>query len=144
MHRFLIRLSLGVLFVALVHPALAGSPPSSAEQGAIRAVIESQLAAFRSDDDVRAFAYASPTIRARFGTPEVFMTMVRDGYQAVYRARQVEFRELRLIDGTPVQEVLLVGPDDRPSIAAYVMELQADGSWKINGVYLLRSPETTT
>jgi hypothetical protein len=37
-----------------------------------------------------------------------------------------------------------VGPDGQAVIALYVMERQPDGSWRINGVYLLQVPGETT
>lgn len=117
---------------------------SAADRLAIRRVIESQLAAFQRDDGPGAFAFASPTIRQIFATPDRFMAMVRSAYQPVYRPREVEFRELASLDGAPAQEVFLVGPDGQPVIALYVMERQSDGSWRINGVYLLKATDTIT
>jgi hypothetical protein len=37
-----------------------------------------------------------------------------------------------------VQNVLVVGPDGIPVMAIYLMQRQPDGSWRINGVYLIR------
>ena len=128
-----------VLVCALPAAASSQAPPelAAADRAAIRSVIERQLAAFQRDDAVAAFAYASPTIREIFRTPENFLRMVRRGYPPVYRPRQVEFRELVDVQGEPVQRVLLVGPDGVPMIALYVMQRQVDGAWKINGCYLV-------
>jgi len=117
---------------------------SDNDRSAIRRVIENQLAAFQRDDGSEAFSYASPGIQRRFGTPDNFMAMVRNGYAAVYRPQEVEIRELRVQGSTIQQEVLFVGPDGRPVIAVYTMQRQADGSWKINGVYLISAPDATT
>lgn len=122
---------------------------SDSDRSAIRQVIENQLAAFQlaafqHDDGGEAFSYASPGIQRRFGTPDTFMAMVRNGYAAVYRPREVEIRGLRVEGGTIQQEVLFVGPDGKPVIAVYTMQRQADGSWKINGVYLIAAPDATT
>ena len=117
---------------------------SDSDRSAIRQVIENQLAAFQRDDGSEAFSYASPGIQRRFGTPDTFMAMVRNGYAAVYRPREVEIRGLRVEGGTIQQEVLFVGPDGKPVIAVYTMQRQADGSWKINGVYLIAAPDATT
>ena len=106
---------------------------------AIRAVIEDQLAAFRRDDAAAAFAHASARIQARFQTPEIFMRMVRGGYQPVYRPRLVEFRDIFEWHGLPTQRVYLVGPDGVPVIALYPMERQPDGNWKIDGCTLVRA-----
>jgi hypothetical protein len=138
------------LFPCLLLLALVTATPATAQslgdadRAAIRSVIEAQLGAFRRDDGVAAFSYASPTIRAKFRTAEIFMDMVRNGYRMVYRPREVEFREARILDGRPVQEVLFVGPDNQAVIAVYFLEQEDDGSWKIDGVYLLRSPQSVT
>jgi hypothetical protein len=116
----------------------------AADRGAIRTVIESQIAAFRRDDGAGAFAYASPSIKRMFGTPETFMEMVRTGYPQVYRPSSVSFGELVRTEGTLLQLVDIVGPDGLPVIAVYEMERQPDGSWQINGCRLLRPPERTT
>lgn len=117
---------------------------SDNDRSAIRQVIENQLAAFQRDDGGEAFSYASPGIQRRFGTPDTFMAMVRSGYAAVYRPREVEIRALHVEGGTIQQEVLFVGPDGKPVIAVYTMQRQADGSWKIDGVYLIAAPDATT
>src|ERR1700756_3001229 len=81
------------LAIALFGPAppLQAERLSTADRGAIRAVVEDQLAAFQRDDGAAAFAFASPGIQAEFGTVENFMAMVRSGYQPVYRPREVAF-----------------------------------------------------
>jgi hypothetical protein len=116
---------------------------SQADRLAIRRVIEAQLAAFQRDDGPGAFAFASPMIRGIFATPENFMAMVKSAYQPVYRPREVAFRELANLEGAPAQEVYLVGPDGQAVIALYVMERQPDGSWRIDGVDLLKAPGAT-
>ena len=108
---------------------------SDADRSSIRDVVESQLAAFQRDDE--AFSYASPNVRRQFGTPEKFMHMVRTGYPPVYRPREVEFRDVVVAGDVPAQKVLLVGPDGVPVMAIYPMQRQADGSWKIDGCFLV-------
>ena len=119
-------------------------PTGSADAAAIRAVIEHQLAAFQHDDAAAAFSDASPGIQAKFGTPEIFMEMVRTGYQPVYRPRGTEFRELVAGPAGLVQKVLFVGPDGGPVLALYSMEQEADGSWRISGCMLLEATDQTT
>ena len=53
------------------------------------------------------------------------MSMVRASYQAVYRPREVEFRDLVPVEGRWTQRVLVVGPDGVPVVAQYVMEKSA-------------------
>lgn len=131
----------------LLATILAG-PPVSAEEtvppadaALIRELIEGQLAAFQKDDELAAFGLASPDIRRMFGTSERFMSMVKGGYGAVYRPREVEFRELTIENGQPSQQVFLVGPDGQPVIARYSLERQPDGRWLIDGCVLLKAPD---
>ena len=109
-------------------------------------MIEAQLKAFQADDGAQAFSYASPAIQSIFKDPDnTFMSMVRAGYQPVYRPREVEFRDLVPVQGRLTQRVLVVGPDGVPLVAQYVMERrQPDGSWRIDGCALERSAEQTT
>jgi hypothetical protein len=117
--------------------ARAEAVQDAAAGAAIRQVIERQLAAFRADDGEAAFAFASPMIRDQFGTADAFMRMVRIGYPAVYRARQVEFRDPSLVGGRLVQPVALIGPDGTASLALYFMEKQEDENWRIDGCTLV-------
>ncbi len=128
-------------FLALVGMILALALPaqaqvSASDQTAIRDVIEGQVDAFRRDDGDAAFGYASPSIQGMFGSSEIFMDMVRQGYRPVYRPRVFEFREIVILHGMVTQKVHVVGPDGRPVTAFYPMTQQPDGSWRIEGCYL--------
>ena len=144
MGRWIIRLAL----IAGLAPALAMAgeldTPGEAEHAAIRGIIESQLDAFQQDDGTRAFSYASPGIRQRFGTADNFMAMVRSGYAAVYRPQEVEFLDSRVRGDIVGQAVRFVGPNGRSVIGIYTMEKQVDGTWRINGVQLIPIDETSS
>ena len=129
-----------LLLLALV-AARAQSPLGPDDRAAIRAVIEQQLAAFRADDGAAAFGLAAPAIRRQFETADNFMRMVRQGYQPVYRPREVAFGELVATEEGIVQRVDLVGPDGQPVTALYIMEKQPDGRWLINGCILTASQQ---
>ena len=120
------------------------SAPDTADRQAIVEVIRAQLAAFQRDDGAGAFSYASPTIRRKFGTSENFMAMVRSGYRAVYRPSEVAFLDTRVERGVTLQLVRLLGPDGRSVGAAYEMQRQSDGSWRINGVFLVELDESVS
>jgi len=139
--RALVRLlgMVAVLAVCAVGPA--GAQTSDADQAAIRQVIQSQMAAFQKDDGATAYGYASPTIQQKFGNADIFMQMVKTGYPAVYRPREVEFRQLKVENGKLLQEVFVVGPDGKPALAIYEMQRQPDGSWRINGCWLRGAPD---
>jgi hypothetical protein len=127
------------LLLSLAVPAHA-QDVSTADRAAIRDIIQSQVDAFRRDDGDAAFGFASPTIRGMFGTPDVFMDMVRQGYQPVYRPKVFDFREIVMLHGQITQKVHVVGPDGRPVTAFYPMVRLPDGSWRIEGCYL-QAPE---
>jgi hypothetical protein len=107
---------------------------------AIRAVIAEQLDAFAKDDAPRAFSLATAGIRARFGTPEVFIDMVRTAYPVVYRPKSVQFEAPMIVEGELFQPVKMTDAEGRAWIALYPMERQADGGWRINGCQLARLP----
>jgi hypothetical protein len=119
----------------------AGAQTSPADKAAIRQVIQSQMAAFQKEDGPTAYGFASPTIQQKFVNPDIFLEMVKTGYPAVYRPREVEFRALKVENGRLLQEVFVVGPDGNPALAVYEMQRQPDGSWRINGCWLTRAPD---
>ena len=128
--------------LAIIVPSIASAGDAGSvtdgDRGAIRTVIESQLDAFQRDDAKLAFSFASPRIQAKFGSPDTFISMVRSGYQPVYRPRRFEFLEVRSMAGKPVQEVFFIGPDGSEVIGLYMMAKQPNGAWRIDGVYLVR------
>src|SRR6185295_6873595 len=110
-------------------PVGADEALAPADAAAIRQVIQSQMNAFKTDDWNAAFAYAAPSIQAKFQSPQIFSQMVTQAYQPVYRPRGVEFREVKASEFGPTQEVFVVGPDGLSYLAYYTMEKQADGTW---------------
>jgi hypothetical protein len=127
--------------LSIASAAAQQAPISEADRSAIRSIIEGQEEAFRRDDGATAFGYASPAIREMFGTPDVFMDMVRQGYPMVYRPRQFDFAEIVMRDGRPTQKVRVIGPDGRHHTAFYPMTQLPDGTWRIDGCYLESAEE---
>ncbi len=113
--------------------------PDAAARAEIISVIESQVAAFRRDDAVAAFSFASPTVRAQFGDAGTFLAMVAAQYRPVYRPRRLEFLDLKSVEGRLVQRVLVMGPEGEFVMALYPM-VRVDGRWRINGCFLVRPP----
>ncbi len=134
---------LACLLAALPSPAQDAAPLDAADREAIRRVISRQLDAFQRDDESEAFSYASPSIQAQFKTPAEFMRMVRSGYEAVYRPRSTRFLEVFVADGQVVQPLEVVAPDSSVVMAYYLMERQADGTWRISGCVLGRAQGQT-
>lgn len=132
-----------LMFMLPLSPAAAQEPPSAQDAAAVRAIIESQLAAFNRDDGATAWSHAAPGIQAKFQTVETFMDMVRTAYRPVYRSAAVEFGEIRGSVDMLVQDVIVTGQDGVRALAMYRLGRQPDGSWKIEGVVLREPPDLT-
>ena len=123
------RLLLASLFLAL---------PAAAQDAPIRATIEHQLQAFQADDFATAFTFASPNIKAIFGTPENFGRMVTEGYPMVHRPAAVKMLELREVAGGLWQRVMITDQMGRTHLLDYQM-IEAENGWQINAVHLLKA-----
>ena len=105
----------------------------AAEASAIRATIESQLAALAEDDATRAFGFASEDIQERFGSPQNFMEMVKRYYPAVYRPASAVFLAPELTGDEIIQVVRLTDTQGQLWMAVYRMQRQRDNTWRIGG-----------
>lgn len=126
----LLLIAAGMAAAAPVHAQI------SAENEA-QNVVTKQLEAFLSGDFATAYSYASPDIKRTFPTLDRFMSMVRNGYLPVLRPGNYAFGRVETDpEGRLVWEVLINGPDGTDYTAAYYMERQPDGSWKVDAVSL--------
>jgi len=116
------------------HAALA-----PAEWTAIQRTIADQLAALREGDAGRAFSFASPGIRERFGDAATFLRMVRDSYTALLDARYTQFLEGAVIDGRTIQPLRLVMRDETVLVALYEMQRDEGAGWRIAGCVIAPS-----
>ena len=106
----------------------------------IEATIGAQIDAFRSDDFATAFTFASPNIQGLFGSHERFGAMVQNGYPMVWRPGDVQYLELRNINGALWQRVMIRDQLGGVHMLDYQMIQTSDG-WRINGVQLARAPD---
>ena len=107
------------------------------EPGTLKSIISRQIEAFRNNDGVTAFGFATLKLRAIFGSPDRFMDMVRHQYAPVYRPEQFRFGQTSLeTAGRPVQIVDIVDQQGRLWRAVYTFEQHPDGTWRIAGVRL--------
>jgi len=111
-----------------------------AETAMFRQIISEQIAAFNADDGNKAWSFAAPLIKQLFPTPDVFMSMVKKGYQPVYRQQSFQFGEVTETAGRPTQHVTIVDVNGKVWTALYTMERQPDGTWKISGCILVQMP----
>jgi len=104
-------------------------------------LIGEQIAAFHADDGAKAYSYAAPVIQRLFPTPDLFMNMVRRGYQPVYRQRSFDFAETTTDQlGRPAQAVTIVDNNGKVWTALYTFERQPDGTWRISSCTLVEAP----
>ncbi|QDP24240.1 DUF4864 domain-containing protein [Bradyrhizobium cosmicum] len=106
----------------------------TAAQGVIRA----QEQAFARDDAAGAYSHAAPAIREIFPAPDIFMSMVQNGYAPVYRHKSFEFGDSKSEGGSISQHVHIVDANGEAWEALYTLELQPNGSYKITGCSLLK------
>ncbi|WP_375310800.1 DUF4864 domain-containing protein [Bradyrhizobium sp. A5] len=106
----------------------------TAAQGVIRA----QEQAFARDDAAGAYSHAAPAIREIFPAPDIFMSMVQNGYAPVYRHKSFEFGDGNSEGSSISQNVHIVDANGEAWEALYTLELQPDGSYKITGCSLLK------
>jgi len=125
---FLIGLGSSIL------PALAADDVAVA-QGVIRA----QEEALARDDASAAYSYAAPAIHQIFPKPDIFMSMVQNGYAPVYRHKSFEFGEAKVEGGMVAQRVHIIDANGEAWEALYTLEAQPDGSLKITGCSLLKA-----
>jgi hypothetical protein len=104
-----------------------------------QSVIRAQEQAFGHDDAAAAYSYAAPEIKQIFPEPNIFMSMVQNGYAPVYRHRSFEFGEAQTADGRIAQRVHIIDANGEAWEALYTLERQPDGSLKITGCSLLKA-----
>ncbi len=132
-----------LIFVALFSLAAGGVSAEEwgpKERSTFQHIISSQISAFRSDDAAKAYSFASPSVKSKFTSSSKFMSMVRTGYPAVYRAQSFNFAGLSRELGNPTQRVKIVGPAGNTWLALYGFQKQPDGTWRISAVLVAKAP----
>jgi hypothetical protein len=141
MTRRLTLVALGLLALLGSIPPLSAQGLSDADAREFQRIITSQFNAFNADDGSAAYKFAAPAIRRLFPSPEIFMSMVRQGYPPIYRRQSHSFGEVGLdMSGAPMQRVTIIDMNGKAWTALYTMERQPDGSWKIIGCRLVEVP----
>jgi Domain of unknown function (DUF4864) len=137
----MLRSVLAIVLWGFMSVAALADSISAADKAEFQRIITAQITAFRADDGPAAYDFAAPVVQNIFPTPEIFMTMVKQGYPQVYRPQSFNFTEA-LIDsmGRPAQKMIVVGPDGKSYVALYSMEKQPDGTWRIAGCTVLEIP----
>lgn len=141
MRQIFIRPALPFLFMMCLFSA--PFTPAQAADDAIQQTIESQLKAFQADDAAKAYSYAAPSIQSMFPSADIFMSMVKQGYQPVYRPQSYLFTERKQMGNRVAQLVEIIGPKGGAWTALYTLEQQADGAWKITSCQLQKAPDAS-
>jgi Domain of unknown function (DUF4864) len=125
------------LFVSLAFiPARA----DEAAQTEPQMTIQNQIQAFRAGNDALAYSFAAPAIAGYFPTVDSFMAMVKNGYAPLWNPQHFQFGKSKDISADQVlQEVEVIAKDGSAWKALYTLIRLPDGSWKINGVQLLKA-----
>ena len=93
-----------LLLAVALSPFCALADDIAAAQGIIRA----QEQAFVRDDATAAYSYAAPAIKEIFPAPDIFMSMVQNGYAPVYRHKSFEFGDSKTEGNWIAQRVHIV------------------------------------
>ncbi|MBR0821164.1 DUF4864 domain-containing protein [Bradyrhizobium liaoningense] len=129
---------IAALLVALVI-TLSAAPACAGDVAAAQGVIRAQEQAFARDDAAAAYSHAAPAIKEIFPAPDIFMSMVQNGYAPVYRHKSFEFGEGKSEGNWISQRVHIIDADGEAWEALYTLEQQPDGSYKITGCSLLKA-----
>jgi hypothetical protein len=141
MARSILAVLFALFVVSAFAPSASAQSATDADAAEFRRIISSQINAFNADDGPAAYAFAAPLIQQIFPEPDLFMSMVRQGYQPVYRQKSYAFdRTAADGAGRPTQNVTIVDMNGKTWTAIYTMERQPDGSWRIAGCALIDPP----
>ncbi|QIO36023.1 DUF4864 domain-containing protein [Bradyrhizobium sp. 1(2017)] len=129
---------IAALLVALMI-TLGAAPAFADDIAAAQGVIRAQEQAFVRDDAAAAYSHAAPAIQELFPAPDIFMSMVQNGYAPVYRHKSFEFGDSKAEGSWIAQRVHIVDANGEAWEALYTLERQPDGSYKITGCSLLKA-----
>ena len=125
--------------LVLISVLLTSLPAFADDIGAAQGVIRAQEQAFSRDDAATAYSYAAPSIQEMFPAPDIFMSMVQNGYAPVYRHKSFEYADTDTKGNWIGQRVRIIDANGDAWVALYTLEQQSDGSYKITGCSLLKA-----
>jgi hypothetical protein len=127
------------VLLVLIFALLAGASARADDVATAQDIIRAQEQAFGRDDARAAYSYAAPAIREIFPAPDIFMSMVQNGYPPVYRHKSFEFGDSKSEGSRIAQHVHIIDANGEAWEALYTLEQQPDGSYKITGCSLLKA-----
>ena len=129
----------GLVVALLLAPASAPAQPDPDAEAAGRVVVQ-QLEAFRRDDFVAAFGFASEEIHQLFDVTR-FEAMVRSGYPEIARSASAFVDHATRGPGGRLYLLVRVRGANGQSIEAVYEMVRENGQWRINGV--VTQPDTS-
>lgn len=130
------------LFAALIVSLLSLSVAQAQEATPWRTVVDQQIEALQGGEAETALGLASAAFREMYSDPERFLADVaRSGYAPIIASRSHSFGTFETAkDGTVLQVVKLIGPDQSLYEAVYQMMDEPDAGWRVQGVVLRKVP----
>lgn len=126
-----------VWLLLVVNPqVLAESVVAEADLKAIQLVIDGQILAFKSDDHKAAYSFAAPNVKQAFPTVDIFINMVKSGYEPLYRPVSYFFGRSMLSEGEVYQELIISDTTRQLWQVIYTLSQQQDQSWKVSNVLM--------
>ncbi len=137
-----IKASLLFFFLALCGTAIFFTdhmrrqvPPPTPHE--LFAVVENQLAAFRTADYSSAYRHAASEVQQKFTVPQ-FEAMIRHDFAEMTNAQHIEFGFVNVNGAAAVVHVFFTG--ENGATRSFLYSLNAEGGkWKINGVQPVQS-----
>ena len=108
----------------------------SAPPGDLFRVINTQLAAFRTDDYPRAYQQASLNFQQRF-TVDQFKQMITADYARVLTGSRVEFGPVQFLSRRAQIQVFFIEPSGNVHVCIYSLVNEGE-VWKVDGAKLMR------
>ena len=104
----------------------------------IEKVITSQLNAFQEKNLSLAFSFASPEIKRRYPSAEIFGQMVKNGYSDIWNSKSHTFEGLKINGEMAFQMVTVISNNNTINNYLYTL-YDYNGEWVIAGVTRYRS-----
>ena len=129
---FIKKVCIIALFISLLS-TLVFADESETVMKEVRYTISSQIEAFKENNIEKAYTFAAPNIQAQFSNPEVFGSMVKNGYPIIWRPKSFKFTKFQDFGNKSIQRVLFQSYDGGLETYDYILE-KYDDLWKIAGV----------
>ena len=119
------------LSILLLAGMVAAQRPDEAP-GEVRAVVQSQIQALAAEDARQAFELADPQVRAKFGSAQAFMEMLRAEYPMIQHPASMLFMAPEADGGVAFQRVRLTDARGSTWMLTYLLSRDDQNHWRIS------------